>query len=87
MEQYYKIGTRVYFANPRNPTHWCSGKFGTIVEIKERTGRPKYHMVASIDGTNKDIIWLSSNLNKKSRDVLKVSGLTKHVIPIKHKMI
>lgn len=52
---YYNIGDKIEFKNPRNPTHWATGRVGTITSISERSGRPKYDIRCTIEMENGDI--------------------------------
>ncbi len=61
----YSVGDKVLFKNPRNPTHWATGRVGTIVSITERSGRPRYDVRCTIemeDGRLKPIRFSTSYL-------------------------
>ena len=61
----YNVGDEILLKNPRNPTHWATGKVATITSISERSGRPRYDIRATIRldcGKNKRIRWVTSTL-------------------------
>jgi hypothetical protein len=76
MGKYYDVGDKILFKNPRNPTHWATGRVGTIVSIIERDSRPRYDVRCTIemeDGSTRPIRFPTSYI-RPSENYLKVGG-------------